>query len=111
LDRQILGRQPIIYRSEDGSTVDPVSVVEDLGSRGFVSAMVEGGPSIASSFLRAGIIDKVVWYTAPKLAAGRGLPAFAGIFETMDDLVDLNVTDVERIGPDIKISATVSRER
>jgi diaminohydroxyphosphoribosylaminopyrimidine deaminase/5-amino-6-(5-phosphoribosylamino)uracil reductase len=110
-DRQILGRQPIIYRSEDGSTVDPVSVVEDLGSRGFVSAMVEGGPSIASSFLRAGIIDKVVWYTAPKLAAGRGLPAFAGIFETMDDLVDLNVTDVERIGPDIKISATVSRER
>jgi diaminohydroxyphosphoribosylaminopyrimidine deaminase/5-amino-6-(5-phosphoribosylamino)uracil reductase len=111
LDRQILGRQPIIYRSEDGSTVDPVSVVEDLGSRGFVSAMVEGGPSIASSFLRAGIIDKVVWYTAPKLAAGRGLPAFAGIFETMDDLVDLNVTDVERIGPDIKISATVSKER
>jgi diaminohydroxyphosphoribosylaminopyrimidine deaminase/5-amino-6-(5-phosphoribosylamino)uracil reductase len=109
-DRQILDRQPIIYRPVDGSIVDPVSVVDDLGDRGFVSAMVEGGPSIASSFLQAGIVDKVVWYAAPKLAAGRGLPAFAGIFESMDDLVDLRITNVERVGSDIKISATVDGE-
>ncbi len=110
LDRKILGRDPIIYRPESGTTVDPVTIVEDLGRKGFVSAMVEGGPSLASSFLRAGLVDNVVWYTASRLAGGRGLSAFAGIFESMDEIVDLDITDVERIGPDIKISATISKE-
>ena len=85
-------------------------LLEDLGDRGFVSAMVEGGPSVASSFLQGGFVDKVVWYTAPRLAGGRGLPAFAGTFESMDKMVDLHISDVERIGPDIKISATIDRE-
>lgn len=110
LDRKILRRDPIIYRPEDGTRVNPVRLLEDLGDRGFVSAMVEGGPSVASSFLRGGLVDRVVWYTAPRLAAGRGLPAFAGIFESMDEIVDLHISDVERIGPDIKISATIDRE-
>jgi diaminohydroxyphosphoribosylaminopyrimidine deaminase/5-amino-6-(5-phosphoribosylamino)uracil reductase len=109
-DRKILRRDPIIYRPEAGTIVDPVRLVEDLGNRGLVSLMVEGGPTLASSFLRAGLVDQIIWYTAPRLAGGRGLPAFAGVFESMDDIIDLHITDVERIGPDIKISATVSKE-
>jgi len=110
-DRRILDRDPIIYRPETASVVDPVTVVEDLGRRGYVSAMVEGGPSIASSFLRAGVVDKLVWYVASKLAGGRGLPAVGGVFESVDDALVVDITNVERIGPDIKISATISKER
>jgi diaminohydroxyphosphoribosylaminopyrimidine deaminase/5-amino-6-(5-phosphoribosylamino)uracil reductase len=111
LDRMILKRDPIIYRPEHGSIVDPAEIVGDLGSRGFISAMIEGGPSIASSFLRAGLVDRVVWYAAPRLAVGTGIPAFAGIFTSMDEIFDLHITNVERIGPDIKISATIYKEK
>lgn len=104
-DRSVLARDPIIYRPDGGRTVDPVTVVRDLGANGIVSAMVEGGPAIASSFLRADVVDEIVWYTAAKLAGGKGLPAIAGVFETMADMIDIEITAVDRIGPDIKITA------
>ena len=110
-DRQILTRDPIIYRPDGASRVDPVAVVEDLAERGYVSAMVEGGPSLASSFLHAGVVDKLVWYAASKLAGGRGLPAVSGVFESVDNALNIDITNVERIGPDIKISATISKEQ
>jgi len=107
---RILGRDPIIYRPEGEPTVDPGTVVKDLGRRGVLSAMIEGGPSIASSFLGAGLVDEVVWYTAPKLAAGRGTPAISGIFQTMSDITELKISSVERVGPDIRIAATIMKE-
>ncbi len=110
-DRRILERDPIIYRPEDAQVVNPATVVKDLGSRGIVSAMVEGGPSIAAAFLDAGLVDQIVWYTASRLAAGRGLPAFAGVFKTMSDITDIEITGVERVGPDLRISATINKER
>jgi diaminohydroxyphosphoribosylaminopyrimidine deaminase/5-amino-6-(5-phosphoribosylamino)uracil reductase len=72
--------------------------------------MIEGGPSIASAFLEAGLVDQIVWYTASKLAAGRGTPAISGIFETMNEITELEITDVDRIGPDIRIAATIMKE-
>jgi diaminohydroxyphosphoribosylaminopyrimidine deaminase/5-amino-6-(5-phosphoribosylamino)uracil reductase len=91
--------------------VDPTAVLEDLGERGIVSAMIEGGPTIASAFLAAGLVDEIVWYTASKLAGGRGISAFGGVFETMADITDLEVVDVERVGPDIRITATIIGDR
>ena len=104
-------RDPIIYRPDGAPRVEPVVVLRDLGERGFVSAMIEGGPAIASAFLEAGLVDEIVWYTASKLAGGRGIPAFGGVFATMADITDLDVVDVQRVGSDIRITATVTGER
>ena len=109
-DRRILERDPLIYPAEGTSAVDPVAVIQDLGNRGVVAAMIEGGPTVASSFLQAGLVDEVVWYTGAKLAGGRGTPAIAGVFETMADISDINITGLERVGPDIKITATLNKE-
>jgi len=109
-DRQLLSRDPIIYQAERSQTVDPVAVVKDLGQRGIVSAMVEGGPSVAASFLRAGVVDEIVWYVGAKLAAGTGIPALPGDFDTMEDVTDVTIERVDRVGPDVKISATIGKE-
>jgi diaminohydroxyphosphoribosylaminopyrimidine deaminase/5-amino-6-(5-phosphoribosylamino)uracil reductase len=111
VDRQIMNRDPIIYRPNGALRVDPAAVLKDLGARGIVSAMIEGGPTIASAFLAAGLVDEIVWYTASKLAGGRGISAFGGVFETMADITDLDIVDVERVGPDIRITATIIRDR
>jgi diaminohydroxyphosphoribosylaminopyrimidine deaminase/5-amino-6-(5-phosphoribosylamino)uracil reductase len=110
-DRRILKRNPIIYRPDNAPRVDPTTVVKDLGERGVTSAMVEGGPSLASAFLQAGLVDEIIWYIGSKLAGGRGLPPVAGIFETMDDITDLTIQEVVRVGSDIRIAATINRER
>lgn len=109
-ESKILARDPIIYQPTGVEGVDPVGVVKDLGERGFVSALIEGGPSIAGSFLRAGVVDEIVWYVAAKIAAGTGMPAIEGSFATMDDTRDVTFTCIERVGPDIKFTATLEKE-
>jgi diaminohydroxyphosphoribosylaminopyrimidine deaminase/5-amino-6-(5-phosphoribosylamino)uracil reductase len=109
--RKVLNRDPIIYEAEDSRLVDPLEVIKDLGERGIVSAMIEGGPSIAASFLAAGVVDQIVWYIGAKLAAGTGIPALPGDFETMTDATGITIDRVDRVGPDLRISATICKER
>ncbi|MDK1018812.1 MAG: bifunctional diaminohydroxyphosphoribosylaminopyrimidine deaminase/5-amino-6-(5-phosphoribosylamino)uracil reductase RibD [Actinomycetota bacterium] len=110
-DRRVFARDPIVYRSSPAGEVDPAEVVRDLGERGIVAAMIEGGPSVAGSFLRSGVVDQIIWYVAARLALGTGTPAIAGTFATMGDIRDITITDVVRIGSDIKITATLGKER
>lgn len=107
---QVLERAPLIY-SRDTDRQDVASVVKDLGSQNLLSVLVEGGPSIASSFVSAGAVDEFVWYIGSKIAGGTGKPAFAGSLATISDLVDVEFTDVRRIGTDIRITAVPSGER
>ncbi len=109
-DSRILTRDPIIYRPTGPGGVDPVDVVQDLGKRGIVAAMIEGGPSIAGSFLRSGVVDEIVWYIASKIAGGSGIPAIAGDFRTMSDITGVTITGFDRIGPDLKVTAVCSKE-
>ncbi|MGJ9460554.1 bifunctional diaminohydroxyphosphoribosylaminopyrimidine deaminase/5-amino-6-(5-phosphoribosylamino)uracil reductase RibD [Oceanobacillus sp. CF4.6] len=83
---------------------DPVDVVTQLGEKGISSLLIEGGGNINASFLKNKLIDKVVLYFAPKLIGGKDAPTFlegAGI-DLMKDAIDLEHTDISRIGPDFK---------
>ncbi|GAB3600443.1 bifunctional diaminohydroxyphosphoribosylaminopyrimidine deaminase/5-amino-6-(5-phosphoribosylamino)uracil reductase RibD [Microbacterium tumbae] len=54
-------------------TRDLEAVVADLGSRGVQRVFVEGGPTLASAFLAAGLADEILAYIAPVLLGGRRL--------------------------------------
>jgi riboflavin biosynthesis pyrimidine reductase len=54
--------------------VSVVDVVEDLANRGFRSIFVEGGGQVITSFLRAGLVHRMIVITAP-LLIGRGVEA------------------------------------
>ncbi len=51
-------------------------VLADLGARGIVDVLIEGGPHIAASFIADGLVDAVDSYTAPALL-GAGIPTVA----------------------------------
>ena len=54
-------------------------VLDELGGRGVLQAMVEGGATVAGDFHRAGLVDRYVLYLAPALFGGDdGQPVFAG---------------------------------
>ena len=54
-------------------------VLDELGDRGIVQLLVEGGPTVAHAFHRAGLVDRYVLYLAPALFGGDDArPLFAG---------------------------------
>lgn len=56
---------PLFY-----DTRDLQAVVADLHDRGIQNAFVEGGPTLASAFIAAGLADRVLAYIAPVLLGG-----------------------------------------
>ncbi|WP_205825204.1 bifunctional diaminohydroxyphosphoribosylaminopyrimidine deaminase/5-amino-6-(5-phosphoribosylamino)uracil reductase RibD [Bacillus sp. RO1] len=79
-----------------------------LGEEGITSLFVEGGATVNSSFLKNNAIQQVITYIAPKLIGGSDAPSVIGGegFARMDEVVELEIKEVTRIGPDLKIIST-----
>jgi diaminohydroxyphosphoribosylaminopyrimidine deaminase/5-amino-6-(5-phosphoribosylamino)uracil reductase len=89
--------------------VDLTALGAALYARGCRRVLLEGGPTLAGAYLRAGLVDEVVYYVAPKLL-GAGAAALAGAgVTTIADAIELTIKDVDRIGPDVRITATPVR--
>jgi len=58
-----------------GETVDLKAAFLELGKRGLTRVLVEGGASLAAALLRAGLVDHIAWFRAPRLIGGDGIPA------------------------------------
>ncbi len=58
---------------------DARAMARALAERGLTRVMIEGGGRLAASFLRAGLIDRLCWFTAPKIIGGDGIPAVAAL--------------------------------
>ena len=65
--------------------VDIKKLLKILGERDISSVLVEGGGEVYTSFLRAGLVDKIVGIIAPKIL-GKGF----------DTIRDLGITDINR---------------
>jgi diaminohydroxyphosphoribosylaminopyrimidine deaminase/5-amino-6-(5-phosphoribosylamino)uracil reductase len=91
-------------------TRDPHEALALLRDRDRQHVFLEGGPTLAAAFLRAGLVDEVVGYVAPMLlGAGRSAVADLGI-ATMAEAMHLDVLDVTTIGegPDTNVRLTLA---
>jgi diaminohydroxyphosphoribosylaminopyrimidine deaminase/5-amino-6-(5-phosphoribosylamino)uracil reductase len=73
-----------------------------LAADGVQSLLLEGGPTLAESFLRADLVDKLLLFVAPRVA-GTG-PAFVPDLPTP---LELNRLNAEAVGEDLLLSAYV----
>ena len=74
------------------------------------SFLLECGPDLAFDALRAGIIDKMMVFVAPKILGGREIPAIAGEgMKRLSDAIPLRDWYVGHSGPDVVITAYVHR--
>ncbi|WP_067932240.1 bifunctional diaminohydroxyphosphoribosylaminopyrimidine deaminase/5-amino-6-(5-phosphoribosylamino)uracil reductase RibD [Alicyclobacillus kakegawensis] len=75
----------------------------DLARRGCNSVLVEGGRTLVSGLLRERLIDRVVYYLAPKLLGG-GIPALDGLATVrMEEAVTLADVRTEVVDGDIRV--------
>ncbi len=90
-------------------THDPAEVLAALRDVDVQHVLLEGGPTVAAAFVRAGLVDAVRWYVAPALlGAGPAALADAGM-STIADALRLRVTEVVVVGDDVRIDARVVR--
>jgi diaminohydroxyphosphoribosylaminopyrimidine deaminase / 5-amino-6-(5-phosphoribosylamino)uracil reductase len=106
----VIGTRPVpddaaVLRHPEQALVYPThdvhSVLDDLYDRGFRSAFVEGGPTLASAFLRAGLADEVLVYQAPVLLGGPRLAVQDLGVTTLGDAIRLEMRSVHRLGEDV----------
>ena len=81
------------------------TILDELGARGVLQLMVEGGPTVATAFLRAGLVDRTVLYLAPMLFGGDdGLPLFTGAGAPSIDAVRRGrIVEIRRVGDDLRL--------
>jgi diaminohydroxyphosphoribosylaminopyrimidine deaminase/5-amino-6-(5-phosphoribosylamino)uracil reductase len=114
--REVEGRDPlrvVLGAAPAGARVQPAlehtgplpDLLDDLGRRGVLQLLVEGGARVAHAFHAAGLVDRYVLYLAPALLGGDdGVPVFAGAgAATMADAWRGTITGVHRLGEDLRI--------
>ena len=61
----------ISFIKYQGENLDLKWLMHELGKRAITSLLVEGGSSLSSNCLEAEIVDKVMFFIAPKIIGGR----------------------------------------
>ncbi|HEY2302750.1 MAG TPA: bifunctional diaminohydroxyphosphoribosylaminopyrimidine deaminase/5-amino-6-(5-phosphoribosylamino)uracil reductase RibD [Acidimicrobiales bacterium] len=114
--RDAAGRDPlrvVLGRAAEDSRVQPAlemsgdlgDILDDLGRRGVLQVLVEGGATVAADFHRAGLVDHYVLYLAPALFGGDDAqPLFRGPgASTVSDAWRGHIVSVESLGPDLRV--------
>src|SRR2546426_117822 len=102
------GRAEVARLPRDAAGLDLHALLAALAAREVRTILLEGGPTLAGSFLAAGLVDRVIAYLAPVLIGGGGRSAIEGAGATsIDEALRLNLEDVVRIGPDFRLTATL----
>lgn len=100
-------RHPLPFVHRDGT--DLPALLTELVDLGVHRVFVEGGPTVASAFVRAGLADEVLAYLAPTLigsGAGGDRPALGALgVDTITQQRRLEVTAMQPLGEDLLIVA------
>ena len=89
------------------------ALLDELGGRGLLSVLVEGGSEVHASFFGEGLVDKVYAYVAPRLIGGRDAPGPLGGkgAEHLAGSTLLRELDFTRLGDDLLITGYVDVHR
>lgn len=100
------GADTVVLPPGDGG-LDVAALLAALFACDRHDVLVEGGPTLAGSFIDAGLVDRVVGYVAPALLGGPPAhPALGGRGAAgIGAAVRLTLEEVTRVGPDLRLTA------
>jgi diaminohydroxyphosphoribosylaminopyrimidine deaminase / 5-amino-6-(5-phosphoribosylamino)uracil reductase len=86
-----------------------IAALKYLGRLDFANVLVEGGPELLATFLRAKQVDEAHVYIAPKIIGGPNARRAVGgsDLKKLSDVCRLEIADVERIGGDLHVTVRV----
>lgn len=100
-------RGKIVAVDKNNGHTDLKQTLQSLADMGITSVLVEGGRDLSSAFLRAGLVDRLRLFTAPKLLGG-GTKSILGLgMNRMEDLVPFKKFGWTQVGPDMLLTADI----
>lgn len=78
-------------------------ILDELGSRGVIQLLVEGGSTVLGSLAAEGFINELVIYLGPCLLGGEGKPLIEIPVPTLSSAPKLTLNGVERLGESIRL--------
>ena len=102
-----MGIEVLTVPGDTRGDVDLRQLLKILGERNISSILVEGGAETITSFLRLGLADRLVVFTAPRIM-GRGVEAVGELkIKDVAGALKLTFEKVYRSGDDVVIEARV----
>jgi len=100
------GADIILVPEKDGR-VDLRELLRQLGNRDIMSVLVEGGSRLVGELLEEGLVDKLLFFYAPKiLGDDQALSAISGMkVANISDARSVRIHRVEQTGADILVTA------
>ncbi len=80
---------------------NPAKALEELWAIGVKSVWVEGGPKVASEFVKAGLVDEIIVYLAPMLLGGNNVSLQDIGVDSMGSAIELEIVENKMLGRDI----------
>lgn len=112
----IWSREPLVFSTRplpvpsgelivvEGETMPaPEAVCRALGDRGHLEVLVEGGPTLASAWWRAGVVNRGVVYLSGLIGGGEGRTPMGGVFDTLGSAQIVSITGVRSLGTDYRV--------
>jgi diaminohydroxyphosphoribosylaminopyrimidine deaminase / 5-amino-6-(5-phosphoribosylamino)uracil reductase len=99
----------VLVLPDDVGRVDWKIVLAELGRRGLNALLIEGGAEVNASALHSGVVDRVIYFLAPKLLGGAdAVGAIGGSSPArLSDALELEEVTVSRIGDDMVVTGRV----
>lgn len=98
----------VVYMPNGHDSIDLHALMTLLAELEINEVLLETGATLSGAVLKAGLIDELVIYMAPKLMGhnARGLFRLPGL-DFMEQAIDLDISDIRSVGRDWRITATI----
>jgi diaminohydroxyphosphoribosylaminopyrimidine deaminase/5-amino-6-(5-phosphoribosylamino)uracil reductase len=108
---KILLNRGIQFIEYEGEKADLQWLMKRLGEKEIVSSLIEAGSSFNASALEEGIVDKVMFFIAPKIIGGKeSFPAVGGrTFRRLEEAYRLRDIKIHRVGEDILVEGYIEK--
>ena len=76
-------------------------LLTELSNRGISQLLVEGGPTLLTSFLKENLADEIIVYIAPKILGSQSSVGITGPMAELSQAIGLHNVEIERFGNDV----------
>jgi diaminohydroxyphosphoribosylaminopyrimidine deaminase/5-amino-6-(5-phosphoribosylamino)uracil reductase len=94
----------------DAGRVDLRALLDALRELDVIAVLVEGGSELGGALVEAGLVDRVVFFVAPRLLGGREAPGpLGGRGRPLKEAIQLVDVTTRQLGDDLAVEADVAR--
>ena len=101
----------LVIENDARGRVSLKGLMKELGRRGVVSVLLEGGSTLNASALKEGIVDRLLFFFSPKVIGGQRAPGIIGGEGILGikEAVPAEIMKIRRIGQDLLIEGDLQK--